>query len=233
MKKSIALFLMIALLFTLSSCGSADVGYFYEIDETCTIVYNGSYSDDGQEDTDNISWTVTILESESPVYGIIFPEVDENGLLYGDEAFAGERAEGSDDADYTMDFCLCSKSPFTYTVGIDKLMIDTTPTATVEHPYDYESEEERPFRVRAGGEIWYIDRLPAFPLYDDWEIDVEDADFSGVAPFYDGYEPEPVAGPGGYGVVDDKESYGEAGDFSGYYYEAMQYYIEQYLIEEQ
>ncbi len=255
MKRLISLIAICALLFTLSSCGQADSqtseqsasdssvvqaepgenGYFYEIDDSCVILYNGRYADESRDDVYGFEWTITLLENSAPVYGIALPQLDETGLLYGDEAFREfsdwlAELPKSGSTYYSVEFLFCSKSPFMYNLAIKDFQSRVGEHSTHETLYDLYSEDlDNTFTLEAGGETWYVARR-GNNLYRDGEIDVENVDFPGVAPFWHGYEPEPIENPV-VGVQDNKEKYGEEGEYGGYYYEALQHYIEQYLVD--
>ena len=256
MKRLISLIAICALLFTLSSCGQADSqtseqsasdsssvqaepgenGYFYEIDDSCVILYNGSYADESRDDVDSFEWTITLIENSDPVFGIAFSDMDETGLLYGDEAFRElsdwfvELHELSGAEYYPMDFYFCSKSPFMYNLAIKEYESRVGEHSTHETLWDQYSEDlNDSFTLEAGGETWYVARR-GDSLHANWEVDIENVDFPGVAPFWHGYEPEPIENPV-VGVLDNKEKYGEEGEYGGYYYEALQHYIEQYLVD--
>lgn len=256
MKRLISLIAICALLLTLSSCGQTDSqtseqsasdsssvqaepgenGYFYEIDDSCVILYNGSYADESRDNMDSFEWTITLLENSDPVYGIAFSRMDETGLLYGDEAFRefsdwlAEFPESSGSEYYPLDFFFCSKSPFTYNLAIKDFQSHVGKHSTKETLYDFYSEDlENTFTLEAGGETWYA-AMRGDSLHANWEIDIENVDFPGVAPFWHGYEPEPIENPV-VDIVDNKEKYGEEGEYGGYYYEALQHYIEQYLVD--
>ena len=256
MKRLMSLLLILMLLLTLSSCGQTDSqtseqsasdsssvqakpgenGYFYEIDDSCVILYNGSYADESRDSVDSFEWTITLIENSDPVYGIVFSEFDETGLRYGDEAFRefsdwlAEYPKSSGSGSYPMDFYFCSKSPFTFNLAIKDFQSRVGEHSTHETLWDHYSEDLNDFfTLEAGGETWYAARR-GDSLHANWEIDIENVDFPGVAPFWHGYEPEPIENPV-VGVLDNKEKYGEEGEYGGYYYEALQHYIEQYLVD--
>ena len=224
MKKSVYILIICLLTLTLSSCGR-DIGYFREVGDVCTLEVVSESSENDERMEQSLSFTVT--ENSAPIYGLLLDFLDDDGMYHGSED-GREIAEINLELGYRgFEAVFCSREPFEmeYTMAMSRYGLDSDELI-------YVSDNEETVRTLSGDVIikcsdgdWYAGKILVSP-YAGYTIE---GDFSEVAPFYEAYEPD-YDTTHGETVIDNKNW---DIPLTGYTQEALQYYIEQYLTEEQ
>ena len=152
MKRLISLIVICALLLTLSSCGSdlENTGYLNLIEDGWNLSAYHEWTLDGSE-WNSVTWNISEVESESPVYCMFIPFFTDRGYFDGTPIrdIDGELYVYPPQGD--LGYVFCSKSPFS--LKIEEMNYNNAfPDGTTPNDFDITNEET----YEVNDITWYI-----------------------------------------------------------------------------